>query len=159
VSQVSNVVNGSVEQNVGIIIVNVPPIRPLFSRAFAVTRKDNNSLPRYNNRGYRMGTLTRISGSNRFSSRVLTIAARGPGHPDPSGSESSLVARNFDGGITKTVGVSVHSFPQSDVQELRGADEHSNLDHQPLHPELVYNQRIRCVRPGPGSNLEALGHR
>jgi hypothetical protein len=90
-----------------------------------LTKKSSKFGSRYKDNGYRMDDLSGNNGPKGFHSEVA-ISARKGGHPDPSGSESSLVTKDLEGGITKTVGVSVHSYQHSHVQEIQGVDGHSH---------------------------------
>jgi hypothetical protein len=115
-----------VEQNVGIIIVNVPAIRPLFARAFAVNKKSSGTGSRYNaGASYKMNDLSGHSNSHGF--RSVVVARKGVSELDPSGSESSLVGKNLDHGITKTVGVSVDSYHPGQDLGVGGPGGHGNM--------------------------------
>lgn len=97
------------------MLVNVPAIRPLFSRVFGLTKKGSNTggSYEYSGGGYKMNNLSGRSGlTNGFKSSVVAISSHRKGQQDldPSGSESSLVAKDSGGGITKTVGVEVRCF-------------------------------------------------
>lgn len=102
-----------IEQNVGILTVSIPPCRPLF-RHFFKMGSSNDRYQRY--RGYDMGNLAGGGTPGRAKSQVYhnavssASAARKTRPQDiDQGSESSLVQGKLDGGITKTVSVSLHS--------------------------------------------------
>lgn len=93
------------------LVVNVPAIRPLFSRVFALGKTSSKVGSRYVERSYKMDDMSWGNKSKGLHPGVITISARQAG--DSNGSESSLVAKNYNGGITNTVGVSLHSYQHS----------------------------------------------
>jgi len=103
----------SIEQNVGIIVVSVPAIRPLFSRVFRIRTAASKSYRLDHELGYDLGNMTGRSKGPNFQPTAATVTARNKEEKlDDNGSESSLVgaARTHgDGRIVKTVSVSLHS--------------------------------------------------
>ncbi|KAK4443032.1 hypothetical protein QBC34DRAFT_214792 [Podospora aff. communis PSN243] len=99
-----------VEQNVGIIAVSIPCIRPLFSRIFRIgsTPSDPNGNKPYRS-DYHLGPMN-VSGRQKApftAGTAISMAGKEMG----TGSESSLVRAGNEGneGIMRTVSVSLRS--------------------------------------------------
>lgn len=114
-----------IEANIGILLVNIPTIRPLFSRVFALTRKGtggekpSGSHSQYGNLdGYNwnLRDLGRSKGSHVHNVTITTRTGRSPLEDDmkDNESESSLVVKEggigLGMGITKTVGFEQTSY-------------------------------------------------
>lgn len=105
-----------IEQNLGIIAVNVAAIRPLFSRFFKLGTSP--ATPNIYNHSNELGNMVGQKRGTVYPNAVSTVSARKP-PPDDNGSESDLVPGHRDDGITKTMSVSLHS-------DVRGA---SSVSH------------------------------
>jgi len=99
-----------VEQNVGIITVSIPAIRPLFSRIFKIGSSADNLNPY--KVGYDLGNMAGRHKGPAYPTIVSNVSARNKPAAAGDTSEFSLVGQRVeeDGdGIKKTVSVSLRS--------------------------------------------------
>lgn len=101
-----------VEQNVGIIAVSVPAIRPLISRIFQVRGFGSHEMStRYGRApdfGMELGNMTGKSKGAVSHRATTTVTASRKDHFDDNGSESSLVKGVSSDRILKRVSVELH---------------------------------------------------
>lgn len=100
------------EQNLGIVLVNVPATRPLFAKVFRLGSSKGTGNPT----GYRLNDYAPPTfGGSRAPKSKITITAGRKGIEDNE-SESSLVMKG-DGGIVKTVNFSQKFDDHASQQE------------------------------------------
>ncbi len=117
------------EQNVGIIAVSVPAIRPLFSRVFKIGVFGSlKTPPKYgpsSEFGMELGNMNGRSKGGVSQRATTIVSAARQTHYDDNGSESSLVKEVSNDKIIKRVSVELHvrSTDPADPETGLGQEE------------------------------------
>ena len=120
----------SIEQNVSIIAVSVPAIRPLFSRVFKTgffgSHKPQQKYAPSSEFGHELGNMTGRSKGGLTNRATTTISVARKAGFDDNSSESSLVRGGAPDQIMKRMSVELHvrkSTPANDPAESKNDEQ------------------------------------